>query len=49
VRPERRGHYHGLRVTRDAAALLLLIIGIHNAWDNVAFYVFVQMNKTDKE
>jgi len=28
---------------------LLLIIGIHNAWDSVAFYVFVQMNKTDKE
>ena len=26
-----------------AAALLLLFIGIHNTWDAVAYYVFVQM------
>jgi hypothetical protein len=27
------------------AALLLLFIGIHNAWDAVAYHVFVQRNK----
>jgi hypothetical protein len=26
-----------------AAALLLLFIGIHNAWDAVAYHVFVRM------
>jgi hypothetical protein len=31
-----------------AAVLLLLFIGIHNAWDTVAYYVFVQM-KNDKD
>ena len=31
-----------------AAALLLLFIGIHNAWDTVSYYVFVQ-RKDDKE
>jgi hypothetical protein len=25
-----------------AAALLLLFIGIHNAWDTVTYHVFVQ-------
>jgi hypothetical protein len=28
-----------------AAALLLLFIGIHNAWDAVAFHVYVQRSK----
>jgi hypothetical protein len=28
-----------------AAVLLLLFIGIHNAWDAVAYYVFVSMRK----
>ena len=28
-----------------AATLLLLFIGIHNAWDNVAYHVFVNMRK----
>jgi len=28
-----------------AAALLLLFIGIHNAWDAVAYHVFVHMRK----
>ena len=31
-----------------AAALLLLFSGIHNAWDTVAYYVFVQM-RDDKD
>ena len=28
-----------------AAALLLLFIGIHNAWDAIAYHVFVNMRK----
>jgi hypothetical protein len=32
-----------------AAALLLLFIGIHNAWDAVAYHVFVHMSRTDGE
>ncbi len=30
-----------------AAALLLLFIGIHNAWDAVAYHVFVKMRAKD--
>ena len=30
-----------------AAALLLLFSGIHNAWDIVAYYVFVQRKDGD--
>jgi len=30
-----------------AATLLLLFIGIHNAWDAVAYHVFVSMRKTN--
>ena len=30
-----------------AAALLLLFIGIHNAWDSVAYHVFGSMRGTD--
>ena len=32
-----------------AAALLLLFIGIHNAWDGVAYHVFVNLRDADKE
>jgi len=32
-----------------AAALLLLFIGIHNAWDATAYHVFVNMRDTDAE
>ena len=28
-----------------AAVLLLLLVGIHNAWDNVAYHVFVNLPK----
>jgi len=31
-----------------AAALLLLFTGIHNAWDTVAYYVFVQKQRGPK-
>jgi hypothetical protein len=30
-----------------ATALLLLFIGIHNAWDGIAYHVFVSMRDTD--
>jgi len=32
-----------------AATLLLLFIGVHNAWDAVAYHVFVRMHDTDAE
>ncbi len=32
-----------------AAALLLLFCGIHNAWDAVAWHVFVSMRETNAE
>jgi hypothetical protein len=32
-----------------AAALLLLFIGIHNAWDAVAYHVFVNLRRSDTE
>jgi hypothetical protein len=32
-----------------AAALLLLFVGIHNAWDSVAYLVFVKKQGRDSE
>ena len=32
-----------------AATLLLLFVGIHNAWDAVAYHVFVNMRETNAE
>jgi hypothetical protein len=32
-----------------AAALMLLLIGIHNAWDAIAYLVFVRKAGTDKD
>ena len=32
-----------------AATLLLLFVGIHNAWDAVAYHVFVHMRDTESE
>jgi hypothetical protein len=32
-----------------AAVLLLLFLGIHNAWDAIAYHVFVNMRDTDAE
>jgi hypothetical protein len=32
-----------------AAALLLLYVGIHNAWDSVAYHVFVGRCEADAE
>jgi hypothetical protein len=35
--------------TVGAAALLLLFVGIHNAWDGVAYHVFVTIADKDSE
>jgi hypothetical protein len=32
-----------------AAALLLLFIGIHNAWDSIAYHVFIHRRDTDRK
>jgi ABC-type transport system involved in multi-copper enzyme maturation permease subunit len=37
-----RQHVHGAMFGVGAAALLLLFIGIHNAWDAVTYHVFVR-------
>jgi len=37
-----RSHVRGALFGVGAAALLLLFIGIHNAWDNVTYHVFVK-------
>ena len=40
-------HLHEALYGVGAAALLLLFIGVHNAWDNIAYFVFV--HNTEKE
>jgi len=40
-----RTHAHEALICVGAATLLLLFIGIHNAWDAVSYYVFVRMRK----
>jgi hypothetical protein len=42
-------HPHEALFGVGAAALLLLFIGIHNAWDSVAYHVFVQRRQTSTE
>jgi hypothetical protein len=42
-------HERGALFGVGAASLLLLFIGIHNAWDTVAYYVFVMRNEKDRE
>jgi len=32
-----------------ASALVLLFVGIHNAWDAIAYHVFVNLRKKDRE
>jgi hypothetical protein len=44
ARPHARGALFGVA----AAALLLLFIGIHNAWDAVTYHVFVSRRKQDR-
>jgi hypothetical protein len=37
-----RSHVHEALFAVAAAALLLLFVGIHNAWDAVTYHVFVK-------
>ena len=38
-------HAHEALLAVAAAALVLLFVGIHNAWDAIAYHVFVNMRK----
>jgi len=38
-------HLHAMLFGVGSAALLLLFVGIHNAWDNVAYTVYVHYNE----
>jgi hypothetical protein len=42
-------HTRGALFGVGAASLLLLFSGIHNAWDTVAYYVFVIRSEKEKE
>jgi hypothetical protein len=42
-----RSHAGGALFGVAAAVLLLLFIGIHNAWDSVTYHVFVQRQRRD--
>ena len=42
-------HERGALFGVGAAALLLLFSGIHNAWDTVAYYVFVHGKDGDRK
>jgi hypothetical protein len=44
-----RSYLRGVLFAVGAAALLLLFIGIHNAWDAVTYHVFVQTPKRDEQ
>lgn len=45
------GHSHAREAlfAAGAAALLLLFVGIHNAWDAVTYHVFVQRRQQESE
>jgi hypothetical protein len=43
-----RSHVRQALFTVATAALMLLFIGIHNAWDAVTYHVFVQRGKQQK-
>jgi hypothetical protein len=38
-------HAHEALLALAVAALVLLFVGIHNAWDSIAYHVFVNMRK----
>jgi 4-amino-4-deoxy-L-arabinose transferase-like glycosyltransferase len=38
-------HLHEALFVVGAAALLLLFVGIHNAWDAIAYHVFVNLQR----
>lgn len=43
-----RSHIHETLFGVGAAALLLLLVGIHNAWDAVTYHVFVKPREGDR-
>jgi hypothetical protein len=45
---EARAHSHQAMFGVAAAALLLLFIGIHNAWDAVTYHIFVNRPKREE-
>jgi hypothetical protein len=42
-------HTHEAMFAMAGATLLLLFIGIHNAWDGVAYHVLVNLNRRDSD
>jgi hypothetical protein len=44
-----RAHTREALFAVGAATLLLLFIGIHNAWDAIAYHVFVNLRDTSAE
>jgi len=44
-----RAHTEEALMGVAAAALVLLFVGIHNAWDAIAYHVFVNLRKKHKE
>jgi hypothetical protein len=46
---EARDHFGNALFGVGAAALVLLFTGIHNAWDGVAYHVFVQRGKPEND
>jgi hypothetical protein len=44
-----RGHARGSLLSVGAAALLLLFVGIHNAWDAVTYHVFSRKVRTRQD
>jgi Trk-type K+ transport system membrane component len=47
--PAAHAHARALLFVVGAATLLLLFVGIHNAWDAIAYHVFVSMRDTNAE
>ena len=44
-----RNHIHEALFGVAVSAMLLLFIGIHNAWDAVTYHVFVQRRKLQEK
>lgn len=44
-----RAHSHHAMFAVAASALVLLFVGIHNAWDAAAYHVFVTLNRDEPQ
>jgi membrane protein implicated in regulation of membrane protease activity len=44
-----RWHLHGTLFAVATAALLLLFVGIHNAWDGVTYHIFVVKRREQQD